>query len=133
MLESALTCFARAPGNGAVGLIHCVTHADAVAGLWELGYESLAVRGSKALEIQVNLDPTPAQPGDALAEPTTDSPLSHRFWENPAIRRETWGFRGHNFKFPYSYYRRRGAIRDADLRMKCDDRALSVIGTVIGR
>jgi len=132
MLESALGCFVRSSGTGgAVGLIHDVTHADAVAELWELGYESLAMRGSEALKIHINLDPSPAQPGGALAEPLPDSPLSHRFWDNPAVRRQTWGFHGHNFKFPYSYYRRRGAIRDADLRKKCDDRALSVIATVI--
>lgn len=131
MLESALACFVSAAGNGAVGLIHGITHADAVAELWELGYESLAVRGSEALKIQINLDPTP-QPEGALAEPSPDSPLSHRFWENPAVRRETWGFRGHNFKFPYSYYRRRGAIRAAELLKGCDERALAVIGTVIG-
>lgn len=130
MLESALSCFANTSGNGAVGMIHGVTHADAVAELWELGYESLAMRGSEALKIQINLDST--RPGAGLAEPLADSPLSQRFWENPAIRRETWGFRGHNFKFPYSYYRRRDALRDEQLRSRCDDRALSVIGTVIG-
>lgn len=132
MLATALAGFARGAGHGAVGLIHNVTHADAVAELWELGYESLAVRGSEALKIHINQEPTLPRPEDAPAEPALDSPLSCRFWESPAVRRATWGFRGHNFKFPYSYYRRRGAIRDADARKACDERALAVIAAVMG-
>lgn len=132
LLEAALSCFANTPGNGPVGLIHGVTHADALAELWELGYESLAVRGSEALKIQINMDPTPPAAGDGLAEPVPHTPLCHAFWEDRAVRRATWGFRGHNFKFPYSYYRRRGALCDAELRKQCDDRALSVLASVIG-
>src|SRR5262245_29793078 len=131
MLEATLASFAGPPGTGAVGLIHNVTHADAVAELWEMGYEALAVRASEALKIQINLDPAPKQPVAPLAPPSQESPLSHPFWENPDVRKQTWGFRGHNFKFPYSYYRRRGALRDAELRKQCDVRALSIFATVL--
>ena len=117
---------------GEVGLIHEITHADAVAELWELGHEALAVRGSEPLKIHVNLDPAlPPPEGDACADPAPEWPLSHRFWENPAVRAKTWGFRGHTCKFPYSYYRCRNAIRDEELRRKSDERALSVLATVI--
>jgi hypothetical protein len=132
LTESALACFAHTSGHGAVGLIHGVTHADAVAELWDLGYESLAVRGSEALKLHINLASGPTPPHAELAEPWRESPLTHGFWENCAVRNETWGFRGHTFKFPYSYYRRRGAIRDEGLRKACDERALAVLGTVIG-
>ena len=132
MLEFALACFVRNSSAGEVGLIHEITHADAVAELWELGYESLAVRGSEALKIHINLDPAlPPPAGVAYADPSPESPLSHAFWENPAVRSKSWGFRGHNFKFPYSYYRSRTATRDAELRKKSDERALSVLATVI--
>ena len=128
MLESAFACFERSTAPGPIGLIHAVTHADAVAELWEMGYESLAVRGWAPLAIQVNVDPAPRSPPVVLAAPAKETPLSHRFWEDPKVRAETWGFRGHSFKFPYSYYRRRGAIRDAELRKRCDERALAVLG-----
>jgi hypothetical protein len=131
MLESAFACFERVSSFGAVGMIHAVTHADAVAELWEMGYESLGERGSVSVGIHVNLDPAPPSPPVVLAAPSPESPLEQRFWENPAVRKETWGFRGHTFKFPYSYYRRRGAIRDADLRKRCDERARAVLGTVL--
>jgi hypothetical protein len=126
MLESAFECFERTTAPGAVGLIHEVTHADALAELWDMGYESLAVRGSVPLFVQVNVDPASAKID--LPAPVPATPLSHRFWEDPAVRKNTWGFRGHSFKFPYSYYRRRDAIRDEDLRRKCDERALAVLG-----
>ena len=130
--ESALACFVRRSGIGEVGLVHQLTHADAVAELWEMGHERLAVRGSAALRIHLNLDPAPSPPEAGLAKPWPDSPLTHALWENPAVRNKTWGFRGHHFKFPFSYYRHRAALRDAELRRQCDERALSVLGSVIG-
>ncbi len=131
LVESTFACFMRPSLGGPVGLIHGITHADAVAELWELGHESLAARGGEALKVHINLDPSLAQPEPALGERVPDSPLSHRFWENPTVRNATWGFRGHTFKFPYSYYRRRTAIRDAALREQCDARALAVLGSVV--
>jgi hypothetical protein len=131
LIECALDRFVATPGYGAIGLIHGVTHADALAELWELGYESLAERGSAALKIQINMDPTPPPEGIDLAQPLSESPVLQKFWQNPAVRKHTWGFRGHNFKFPYSYYRRRGALRDDALRKRCDERALAVIATVV--
>lgn len=130
--EAALACFLRPSGIGEVGHIHCLTHADAVAELWEMGYEALALRGAEALKIHINQDPAPKTPEAGLAKPWPDSPLTHALWENPAIRNKTWGFRGHNFKFPYSYYHHRAALRDGELRKQCDERALSVLGSVIG-
>lgn len=130
--ETALACFVRRSGIGEVGLIHCLTHADAVAELWEMGHEPLAVRGSAALKIHLNLDPAPTPPETGLAKPWPESPLTHALWENPAVRNKTWGFRGHTFKFPCSYYHHRAALRDAELRQQCDERALSVLGSVVG-
>jgi len=130
LVESTFACFMRPTQGGPVGLIHGITHADAVAELWDLGYESLGARGGEALKVHINLDPALAEPEPPLAEAFPDSPLSHRFWENPAVRKQVWGFRGHNFKFAYSYWRRRAAIRDEALRSRCDARALAVIGTV---
>lgn len=131
MMESALTALVRRPRLleeiGPVGLIHVVTFADALADLWEMGFESLAVRGSEALRIRINVDPASSGRESPLPEPSPDSPLAAGFWDSPAVRAANWGFTGHHFKFPYSYYRRRESVRDPETRKACDDLALRLL------
>jgi hypothetical protein len=108
-------------------LIHVVTAADALAELWDLGHESLAIRGSAALKNRINVDPTPSGNDSPLPAPAPASPLTAAFWASPDVRKANWGFSGHHFKFPFSYYRRRGALRDPELRKACDDQALRLL------
>lgn len=131
LVESALTCFARRTSLsaeiGPVGLIHVVTSADALADLWEMGHESLAKRGSEGLKVRINVDPAPSDQASAAVARVPQSPLTAGFWEDPAVREQNWGFSGHHFKFPYSYYRRRVAVRDPELLQACDDLALRLL------
>lgn len=131
LTESALTCFARRPrlaeAIGPVGMIHVVTFADALAELWEMGHESLAMRGSAALKLRINVDPSPAARVEPEPARRPDSPFTAGFWEDRAVREQNWGFSGHHFKFPYSYWRRRSALRDAELLHACDEQALRLL------
>jgi len=101
---------------GASGVIHWITHADAVITLSDLGHDDLARRRHAAQRLHVNQAVT----GDDLGEPDR-APIEWRaaeYWESERPRRlfqDSW-LAGHAFKLPYSLFR---------LLRRCDDDALA--------
>jgi len=101
---------------GASGVLHWVTHAEALVTLEELGHGEVARRGHDAHRLHIN------RPVEAGGAPEPDRApvdwLGPDYWESDAPRRPldgTWLF-GHSFKLPYSLFRLLRRVDDPDLR-----------------
>jgi len=130
LVTSAFSSFAAPVSLRPSEQIHFVTHADALAELWEMGFESLAIRGSEAMKINVNriaLSTPARRPPD---ETLPASPLAHGYWSDSRVRSGGLGA-GHHLKFPYSYYRRRKQLSDVPLRQRCDDQVLQMLAAAM--
>jgi len=108
---------------GASGVIHWITHADAVVTLEDLGYADLARRGQAAQRLHINQAVTAAE----RPEPDRNAVdwLGPEYWESDAPRKlfdDSW-LAGHAFKLPYSLFRMLRRIEDPKLRETCLVRA----------
>ena len=101
---------------GASGVIHWVTHAEALVTLEELGHADTARRGYAALETHIHRpvaddgDPPPVRPPRDWLGPD--------FWEGDLPRRAFGGswLAGHSFKLPHSLFRLLRRVQEPDLR-----------------
>jgi hypothetical protein len=130
MVTAAFRAFSTPMSTRPSELIHCVTHVDALATLWELGHEALAIRGSEAMKININREPFEAAEMGA-GRPLPATPLEPGYWSHPRLQNRGLGG-GHFLKFPFSYYRRRGAVTDAELLGRCDLQARRMISDALG-
>jgi hypothetical protein len=102
---------------GTSGVLHWITHADAVLTLADLGHVDLARKAHDALRLHVN--------GRAPAPDTVTPPrgapldwLGPEYWESDRPKRAfqgTW-LAGHSFKLPHGLFRLLRHVEDADLR-----------------
>ncbi|MGH7162619.1 MAG: hypothetical protein ACREID_03975 [Planctomycetota bacterium] len=122
-LRATLRPWSHVMEVGASGVVHWVTHAEALVTLDELGYGDVARRGHAAHQLQINRpvegDETPAP------ERAPVDWLGPEYWESDAPRRvlgDTWLF-GHSFKLPYSLFRLLRCTDDPSLRSDCLARA----------
>lgn len=101
---------------GASGVIHWITHADAVVTLADLGYGDLAKRGYAAQRLHINQAVT----GGDRREPdrTAVDWLAPAYWESETPRKlfgDSW-LAGHAFKLPYSLFRMLRLADDQELK-----------------
>jgi hypothetical protein len=102
---------------GASGVLHWVTHAEALVTLEELGYKDVARHGYTAQQLNVHLRPLHDEGGRPPERPALDW-LAAPYWESAAPRRlfrDSW-LGGHAFKLPHSVLRLAQRVTDADLR-----------------
>jgi len=122
-LRATLRPWSHLRAVGTSGVLHWVTHAEALITLEELGHGEVARRGYEAHQIAVNRpvedDGTPAP--DRLPVDW----LGPAYWESDAPRRVldgSWLF-GHSFKLPYSLFRMLRRTEDPAFRSACVARA----------
>lgn len=101
---------------GASGVLHWITHADAVATLADLGYEGVARHAYAALERNINRPIGPAGSRAPRREPIDWR--GPEYWESGAPKRAMGGswLAGHSFKLPYSVFRLLRRVEDPVLR-----------------
>jgi hypothetical protein len=101
---------------GASGVLHWVTHAEALVTLEELGYPEVARHGYAAHRLNVHR-PFEAQGGVPPRRPPLDW-FGPAYWESDAPRRLFQGswLAGHAFKLPHSLFRLLRRIDEPDLR-----------------
>lgn len=93
--------------RGVVGVMHWVTHADALVTLAQCGYPEVGRLGYAAHQAFIN---HPVTEPEAASE-TASSPAAHwleaEYWESGAPRRPLRGswLNGHTLKFPFSLFR----------------------------
>ena len=115
-LRSTLRPWSHVMRVGGSGVLHWVTHAEALVTLEDLGYGEVARRGHAAQQQQINrpvVEDGPTEPERAPVDW-----LGPEYWESDAPRRplnHTWLF-GHSFKLPYSLFRLLRRIDDPSLR-----------------
>jgi len=122
-LQGTLRPWGDALRIGASGVIHWITHADAVITLGALGHEELSRRSHAALRLHTNQEVTAPErrepdraPVDWLGPAYWESDAPHRLFSN------TW-LAGHAFKLPYSLFRLLRRVDDRELREACLVRA----------
>ena len=101
---------------GASGVLHWVTHAEALVTLEDLGYPEVARHGHAAHQMNVHR-PVEDRGGSPPDRPPVDW-LGPAFWESDRPRRAlrgSWLF-GHSFKLPYSLFRLLRHVEDEALR-----------------
>jgi hypothetical protein len=100
---------------GASGVIHWITHAEALVTLDELGHGDVACRGFDALFTHVRHEP---QEGGAAPDRARLDWLSPDYWEGDEPRRLFGGswLGGHAFKLPHSLFRLLRRVDDSALR-----------------
>jgi len=104
---------------GASGIIHWITHADAVVTLEDLGHADLARRGHAAQRLHINQAVTGRGGREPDCEPVDW--LGPAYWESDRPRRlfaDTW-LAGHAFKLPYSLFRMLRRAGDEALTRAC--------------
>ncbi len=104
---------------GASGIIHWITHADAVVTLEDLGYADLARRGHAAQRLHINQPITGGERGEPDRRPVDW--LGPDYWESDTPRKlfaDTW-LAGHAFKLPYSLFRMLRRADDETLTSAC--------------
>jgi hypothetical protein len=122
-LQATLRPWGDVSRVGASGVIHWITHADAVVTLEDLGYGDLARRGYAAQRLHINQAVT----GGEGREPERSAVdwLGSEYWESDTPRKlfgDTW-LAGHAFKLPYSLFRMLRRVDDRKLRDRCLVRA----------
>jgi hypothetical protein len=104
---------------GCSGVIHWITHADALVTLEELGYADLAKRHYAAQRLHINQEVT----GGERREPDRAAVdwLNAGYWESDTPKKlfqNSW-LGGHAFKLPYSLFRMLKLVEDEKLRDAC--------------
>jgi hypothetical protein len=122
-LQATLRPWGDVSRVGASGVIHWITHADAVVTLADLGYGDLARRGYAAQRLHINQ----AVSGADRPEPERKAVdwLGAEYWESDGPKKlfsDTW-LAGHAFKLPYSLFRMLRRTEDPKLREACLVRA----------
>ncbi len=128
LIAAAFSSIAVPKSHSASERVHLVTHADALAQLWELGHEELAIRGSEAMKFNCNRDRPDGEVGQTPQERLPATPLTAGYWSDARLHRGALGA-GHCLKFPFSCYRRRGALKDATFRQQCDEQFMQVVAS----
>jgi hypothetical protein len=118
-LQATLRPWGDVARVGASGVIHWITHADAVVTLEDLGYKDLARRHHPAQRLHINQAVT----GDERREPDRAAVdwLGADYWESDTPRKlfqNSW-LGGHAFKLPYSLFRMLRLVEDQKLRDAC--------------
>jgi hypothetical protein len=118
-LQATLRPWGDVARVGASGIIHWITHADAVVTLEDLGYKDLARRHHPAQRLHINQAVT----GDGRREPDRAAVdwLGADYWESDTPRKlfqNSW-LAGHAFKLPYSLFRMLKLVEDQKLRDAC--------------
>jgi hypothetical protein len=118
-LEATLRPWGDVSRVGASGVIHWITHADALVTLGDLGYADLAKRHQAAQRLHINQAVT----GEARSEPERAAVdwLGADYWESDTPKRlfqNSW-LGGHAFKLPYSLFRMLKLVDDPKLREAC--------------
>jgi hypothetical protein len=115
-LRATLRPWAHVRQVGASGVLHWVTHAEALVTLEDLGYTEVARHGYAAHQLNIN---RPVEPeGDKPPDPTPLDWLGPAYWESDAPRclgADDW-LAGHSFKLPHSLFGLVRRVEDADLR-----------------
>jgi len=122
-LAATLRPWSHLRGVGTSGVLHWVTHAEALVTLEELGYGDVARRGHGAQQRQFHR-PVEDDRSEAPERPAIDW-LGPGYWESEAPRRlldGSWLF-GHSFKLPYSLFRLLRRVDDPAFRAACVARA----------
>jgi hypothetical protein len=108
---------------GTSGVLHWVTHAEALLTLEDLGYRDVARRGWAAQQLHVN------RPVEDGGDRPPDRPaiewLRPPYWESDAPRclfQNSW-LAGHSFKLPYSLFRLLRRVDDPAIRSAALHRA----------
>jgi hypothetical protein len=115
-LRAALRPWEHVRQVGASGVLHWVTHAEALVTLEELGYPEVARHGYTAHQVNVNRPVEPEGGGPPSRQPLDW--LGPAYWESDAPRRlgaDDW-LVGHAFKLPHSLFRLVRLVEDEDLR-----------------
>jgi hypothetical protein len=102
---------------GASGVLHWITHAEALVTLEELGYPAVARHGYTAQQLNVHLRLPHDEGGSPPERPAFDW-RGAPYWESDAPRRlfqDSW-LGGHAFKLPHSAFRLARRVVDEDLR-----------------
>lgn len=111
---------------GASGVIHWVTHAEALVTLEDLGYADTARRGYAAHRLHIN----GREVEDGGCEPQRDLPdwLGPGYWESDAPKKLFGGsyLAGHAFKLPHSLFRLLRRTDDQMLRNAAMTRAFKL-------
>jgi hypothetical protein len=111
------------------GLVHLITHTNALVELAELGYGELARKGYRAHQTQI-LSMRSAPPyrdeNDTVVvlQPTKESPLTYEYWQQfdpngvrlSALRR---GGIDHALKVSYAFFHIIKYVRDPEMREQC--------------
>jgi hypothetical protein len=108
---------------GASGVLHWVTHAEALVTLEDLEYADLSRKGYAAHQMNVHR-PVQGSEGRAPERPPVDW-LRPDYWESDAPRRLLSGswLGGHAFKLPHSLFRLLRRVDDPALRASALHRA----------
>ncbi len=118
-LQATLRPWGDVSRVGASGVIHWITHADAVVTLEDLGYADLAKRGHAAQRLHINQAVTGGEQREPLR--AAIDWLGAEYWESDTSRKlfeNTW-LAGHAFKLPYSLFRMLRLAEDQELRNAC--------------
>jgi hypothetical protein len=112
---------------GASGVLHWITHAEAIVTLAELGHEDVARHAYAALGRNINR-PVSDAGGPAPRREPLDW-LGPAYWESASPRQAmggTW-LGGHAFKLPYSLFRLLRRVEDEPLRTAAVVRASELL------
>jgi hypothetical protein len=126
-LRSALRPWGDVRRLGASGVLHWMTHAEALLTLEELGHGEVARRGQAAHRQQINRS-VEVEDAAEPQRPPLDW-LGPEYWESDAPRRAqggTW-LTGHSFKLPYSVFRLLRRVDDPALRSAGLSRAADLL------
>jgi hypothetical protein len=102
--------------TGASGVVHWVTHAEALITLEDLGHGATARKGYDAHRLHINF--RPADAGGREPDRVPFDWLGPVYWESDSPHRlfgGTWLF-GHAFKLPHSLFTVLKRVDDAELR-----------------
>jgi hypothetical protein len=115
-LRATLRPWDHLRGVGTSGVLHWVTHAEALATLEDLGYPEIARHGYAAH--QTNINRPIVERGDRPPDRRPIEWLAPDYWESDAPRRLFHGswLAGHAFKLPHSLFRLLRHVEDPALR-----------------
>ena len=108
-----------------VGIVHYITHADALLELSRLGYQDIARKGYDAHRCHINTSGrfTPDERHKPCV-PAEYGPMTSEYWEQEVTGEDI----GHQFKMAESFTRLWNRLEDGDLKVAAHDRMLHIMG-----
>ena len=108
-----------------VGIVHYLTHADALLELSRLGYQDIARRGHDAHRCHINTSGqfTPDERHKPCVPAEYDT-MTSTYWEQEVTGTDI----GHQFKVADSYARLSKRLEDGRLKVAAHDRMLHIMG-----